>query len=360
MDLIGNNIHIAKKRGIRTEGEYLMLWHGTNTANAKKITKQHRFKAGTWFAADQETAMKYARMAGGKPQLMMVFIHAGSVLPSGDYWTSQADLIEEPMKLNFFKAKVVESIMMFEEFSEYSMARHDLDVMMKSIRQNFRLNNFDVIDSAADTNMMIAWLEPGQKQKFEEYLKALKKKRSEEGVVIMWDTLPQEFGDYFRIYVRRMFNKPIIPKRFIYHTSSPANRDKIEKDGLQPSTGNWGPPIEYLPAVFAVNSPEKDLWFNFHSGKDVWEIDTAKYDGGWFEDSALENSIYTKGPVPPAALRLVHDGNFGKDINFFLFESRSFSLKDGEIKWIDLPETVRNDIAENVYEDRSLLITQGS
>lgn len=90
---VKRNLEIAKERNIRTDGEFMLLFHGTSNANMKKIHKTNRFNNGTWFGADIETAELYAkRNHGDKSSIDSVFVWAGVLSPSGKYWVSNEEL----------------------------------------------------------------------------------------------------------------------------------------------------------------------------------------------------------------------------------------------------------------------------
>jgi len=90
---VEKNIKLAKERGIRTDGEYIFLFHGTSNANMKKIHKSGKFRNGAWFGADLETAQLYAsRNHGEKSSVDSVLVWAGVINSSGDYWVSNEEL----------------------------------------------------------------------------------------------------------------------------------------------------------------------------------------------------------------------------------------------------------------------------
>lgn len=59
---------------------------------------------------------------------------------------------------------------------------------------------------------------------------------------------------------------PIEVSNFVYHSSSPKNRESILKNGLIPKIGpqRLGVDLEYegLPAIFASDTEDKELRFN--------------------------------------------------------------------------------------------------
>lgn len=100
-----NNLKLANERKLHTDGEFILLWHGTSPASMKNIMKTHRFREYAWFAEDESAARRYGmiKIQRGLPAVAMFFVHAGSVLPSGNYWTAQSELKEMPLTHGFWK-----------------------------------------------------------------------------------------------------------------------------------------------------------------------------------------------------------------------------------------------------------------
>lgn len=87
---IEQNRKIAEEEGLRTDGDFIFLYHGTSEGNLKKILKSGKFKMGTWFAKSLEEAQKYAALKG-KPATSVYTVYMGSLTYNG-YFTSQEDL----------------------------------------------------------------------------------------------------------------------------------------------------------------------------------------------------------------------------------------------------------------------------
>lgn len=87
-------IENAKRLGATINGDIVYLYHGTSPSNQKKILKSNKLNSGTWFAADMETSRRFGMMAisKGLPSVGIYGVYAGSILPSGNYFTSNADL----------------------------------------------------------------------------------------------------------------------------------------------------------------------------------------------------------------------------------------------------------------------------
>lgn len=75
--------------------KYLRLWHGTTTANHKKILRSGKFKAGTYFTDKEEIARQYSRMAVRTERsaiVMFVAIAEDALRFDGYYWTCIRDV----------------------------------------------------------------------------------------------------------------------------------------------------------------------------------------------------------------------------------------------------------------------------
>lgn len=85
---------ICKENKIRTEGDYVQVFHGTSRSNMNKIIKSGMFKMGTWFAADEATAKRYALTKVSAPSAAITgvfFLYMGSLTYNG-YFNAQEDL----------------------------------------------------------------------------------------------------------------------------------------------------------------------------------------------------------------------------------------------------------------------------
>lgn len=97
----------------------------------------------------------------------------------------------------------------------------------------------------------------------------------------------------------------ITPNKYVYHTSNPIFRDKISKQGLIPK----GKSEAWLSdtkidgkAIFAVNSDDKEDWWDSTYDDDIYQIDTEKITNKWFEDPNFSNdkeqfAVYNGKPI---------------------------------------------------------------
>jgi hypothetical protein len=56
---------------MQLDNDLVTLWHGTNRTNFKGILKRG-FRAGTWFAQDEQTARQYGLMACKRESSLVV------------------------------------------------------------------------------------------------------------------------------------------------------------------------------------------------------------------------------------------------------------------------------------------------
>lgn len=124
--------------------------------------------------------------------------------------------------------------------------------------------------------------------------------------------------------------------KYVYHKASINNRDRIEKDGIQPFRGSqWLSDTRIKGnAVFATNSEDESDWFDSSWDDDVWRIDTTKLSNvKWFMDPNFSwngkyEHIYTQSSIPRNAIELIKQGT-GED----LLESKKTLEEDNNI-WL--------------------------
>ena len=144
---------------------------------------------------------------------------------------------------------------------------------------------------------------------------------------------------------------PIIPNRFVYHTSNSYYRKKILKQGLIPKgkSETWleDTPIEGK-VIFAVNSTKP---WNSTYNDDIYKIDTSKINNKWFKDPNFlwqKNSkeIFTFEPISLEAIELIQEGT-GETSESMINESKREEriirpYKDGYAwKMIDFGDEIR-------------------
>jgi hypothetical protein len=86
---------IAKEEGLRTDGDFIMLYHGTSRVNMDKIVKSGKLHNGTWFAKTFKEAERYALTKVNSPKKSAVevfFVYMGSLTYNG-YFTTQEELL---------------------------------------------------------------------------------------------------------------------------------------------------------------------------------------------------------------------------------------------------------------------------
>jgi hypothetical protein len=111
------------------------------------------------------------------------------------------------------------------------------------------------------------------------------------------------------------------PNRYVYHSSSPFVRDIISKEGLVPQ-GKSAAWLEDTKidgkVIFAVNSDDKDDWWDSTYDDDLYKIDTAKIKNNkWFNDPNFDledKRVSTFEHIPIKALELIYRGSGESDV----------------------------------------------
>ena len=111
----------------------------------------------------------------------------------------------------------------------------------------------------------------------------------------------------------------VIPNKFVYHSSNPIFRDKISKEGLIPQ----GRSTAWLSdtkidgnVIFAVNSDNKEDWWDSTYDDDMYQIDTTHLDNKWYIDPNFDlkdKRIITFENIPLNSIQLIYKGS-GSDI----------------------------------------------
>ena len=111
----------------------------------------------------------------------------------------------------------------------------------------------------------------------------------------------------------------VIPNKFVYHSSNPIFRDKISKEGLIPqgrSTAWLSDTKIDSDVIFAVNSDNKEDWWDSTYDDDMYQIDTTYLDNKWYIDPNFDlkdKRIITFENIPLNSIQLIYKGS-GSDI----------------------------------------------
>jgi hypothetical protein len=104
------------------------------------------------------------------------------------------------------------------------------------------------------------------------------------------------------------------PNRYVYHSSNPMFRDKIEREGLIPQGRSeaWLSDTKIEgEVIFAVNSENKEDWWDSTYDDDVYRIDTAGLKNTWYNDpnfTVQAKRIITFEAIPLDAIKLIYKG----------------------------------------------------
>lgn len=133
-----------------------------------------------------------------------------------------------------------------------------------------------------------------------------------------------------------------IPNRYVYHTSNPIFRDKISKEGLIPKgkSESWLSDTKINgKVIFAINSDNKDDWWDSGYDDDIYRIDTSKINNKWFFDPNFQYGVYktedneidaiiTFDPIPLNAIKLIYKGSFSLDESVNIENASTDSYND--------------------------------
>ena len=113
----------------------------------------------------------------------------------------------------------------------------------------------------------------------------------------------------------------VIPNKYVYHTSNSVFRDRIKKEGLIPKgkSETWLSDTNIDgEIIFAVNSDDKEDWWNSTYDDDIYKIDTTKLKNKWYVDTNFnleDNRIITFGNIPLNSIRLIYKGTGSDSLN---------------------------------------------
>ena len=106
----------------------------------------------------------------------------------------------------------------------------------------------------------------------------------------------------------------VIPNKYVYHTSNPIFRDKISKEGLTPKgkSESWLSDTNIDgEVIFAVNSDNKQDWWDSTYDDDIYKIDTTNLNNKWYNDPNFEledKRIITFEKIPLNSIKLIYKG----------------------------------------------------
>ena len=113
----------------------------------------------------------------------------------------------------------------------------------------------------------------------------------------------------------------VIPNRYVYHTSNPIFRDRIKEEGLIPK----GKSETWLSntnidgkIIFAVNSDDKEDWWDSTYDDDIYKIDTTELKNKWYVDPNFyleDKRIITFENIPPNSIKLIYRGIGSDSLN---------------------------------------------
>jgi hypothetical protein len=120
---------------------------------------------------------------------------------------------------------------------------------------------------------------------------------------------------YIKLY--ESYNNQLVEvksNRYLYHTSNPIFRDKIYKEGLIPK----GKSEAWLSdtkidgeVIFAVNSDNKEDWFDTTYDDDIYRIDTTNLKNTWYVDPNFDledKRVITFERIPLSSIELIYKG----------------------------------------------------
>jgi hypothetical protein len=119
---------------------------------------------------------------------------------------------------------------------------------------------------------------------------------------------------YIKLYENYNNHLEVEPNKYLYHTSNPIFRDNIAKEGLIPK----GKSEAWLSdtkidgeVIFAVNSDDKEDWFDSTYDDDIYRIDTSKLENKWYVDPNFDledKRIITFDKIPVSSIELIYKG----------------------------------------------------
>lgn len=111
-----------------------------------------------------------------------------------------------------------------------------------------------------------------------------------------------------------MESKKINVGRYLYHTSNPIFRDNILKKGLivKGKSETWLTDTNINgKVIFAVNSENKNDFWDTTYDDDIYRIDTKNIDNEWYNDPNFKENnkrIITFKNIPASSIILIYKG----------------------------------------------------
>lgn len=106
----------------------------------------------------------------------------------------------------------------------------------------------------------------------------------------------------------------VLPNEYVYHTSNPLFRNKISKEGLIPKGKSeaWLSNTKIFgKVIFAVNSENKEDWWDSTYDDDIYKINTQHINNKWYNDPNFDlndNRIITFENIPINSIELIYKG----------------------------------------------------
>lgn len=121
----------------------------------------------------------------------------------------------------------------------------------------------------------------------------------------------------FEVFLYENYNSNLVeylPNKYVYHTSNPIFREKISKDGLvvKGKSEAWLSDTNIDgEVIFAVNSDNKEDWWDSTYDDDIYRIDTTNLNNKWYVDPNFDlkdKRIITFENIPLNSIDLIYRG----------------------------------------------------
>ena len=121
----------------------------------------------------------------------------------------------------------------------------------------------------------------------------------------------------YEVFLYENYNSNLIEvlsNKYVYHTSNPIFRDKISKEGLvaKGKSEAWLSDTNIDgEVIFAVNSDNKEDWWNSTYDDDIYRIDTTNLNNKWYVDPNFDledKRVVTFENIPLNSIKLIYKG----------------------------------------------------